>query len=289
MEARSTPTVATALRETTTALQALGADAVREAQWLAAAALGIGLAELLAEPQRPLDADSAARLRDWSRRRAAGEPYAYLTGRRGFWTLEFEVSPAVLVPRPETELLVERALARGDELVPTRAAAPDVVDLGTGSGAIALALAHERPAWRITAVDASADALALAQRNATRLGLGRVEFVGGSWLGPLAGRRFDLVVSNPPYVADDDPALRGDSLRFEPRLALTPGPDALSALRQIADAAPAALRPGGWLLLEHGAGQAAAVRACLVARGFADVVSTRDLAGHERVTEGRLP
>jgi release factor glutamine methyltransferase len=283
-------TVAAALRETAGALTlALGEDAPREAQRLVAAALGLGLASLLAEPGRPVDAPAAARLRDWARRRAAGEPYAYLVGCRGFWTLELEVGPAVLVPRPETELLVERVLACGDVLAAVRAAPLEFADLGTGSGAIALAVARERPAWNVVGVDVSPGALAIARRNAARHGLERVQFVEGDWFTPLAGRRFDLVASNPPYVAADDPVLQGDSLRHEPRSALTPGPDALAALRAITRAAPAALRAGGSLLLEHGSAQGEAVRACLVARGFRHVVSSRDLAGHERVTEGRLP
>lgn len=283
-------TVDAALREAVAALRsALGADAPREAQRLAAAALDLDLARLLAEPDRSVDPIAAARLRDWCRRRAGGEPYAYLVGTRGFWTLELEVGPAVLVPRPETELLVERVLACGDVLEARRGPALEVVDLGTGSGAIALAVARERPHWRVTAVDVSASALEIARRNASRHGLERVVFVEGDWFAPLAGRRFDLVASNPPYVAADDPALHGDSLRHEPKGALTPGMDSLAALRAIAEGAPAALRPGGSLLLEHGAMQGEQVRACLVACGFGHVVSSRDLAGHERVTEGRLP
>lgn len=283
-------TVDDALRETVAALRdTLGTDAPREAQRIVAAALGLDLARLLAEPERAIDAVAAARLRDWTHRRAAGEPYAYLVGTRGFWTLELEVGPAVLVPRPETELLVERVLAHGDARAAGRAAPLEFVDLGTGSGAIALAVAQERPGWRVTAVDISPAALEIARRNAARHGLGRVQFIEGNWLAPLAGRRFDIIASNPPYVAADDPVLRGDSLRHEPQGALTPGLDALAALRGIAAAAPAALSEGGSLLVEHGAAQGEAVRDCLVACGFRHVVSSRDLAGHERVTEGRLP
>ncbi|MFM7708058.1 MAG: HemK family protein methyltransferase, partial [Gammaproteobacteria bacterium] len=153
----------------------------------------------------------------------------------------------------------------------------------------ALTLAAERPAWRITAVDRSQEALAVARANAARLGLGRVAFLQGDWFAPLGERRYALVVSNPPYVAADDPVLAGDSLRHEPLGALTPGVDALAALHAIIDAAPAHLLPGGALLLEHGATQGAAVRARLAARGYADIVSHRDPAGHERVTEARLP
>ena len=212
-------------------------------------------------------------------RRAAGEPLAYITGSREFWTLELRVSRDVLVPRPETELLVERALT----LCP--AAAAQVADLGTGSGAIALALAAERPDWEILAVDASAAALAIAADNAQRLGLANVTFAASDWFSALAGRRFALVVSNPPYVDARDPALQ--ALRYEPRQALTPGEDGLADLRAIIRAAPEQLQEGGWLALEHGATQAAAVAHELVARGFDSVRSYRDLGGHERVTEGQ--
>jgi release factor glutamine methyltransferase len=213
-------------------------------------------------------------------RRATGEPVAYLLGRREFWSLEFEVNPAVLVPRPETELLVERVLAQ----VATRDA--HVADLGTGSGAIAIALAHERPRWRVLGTDLSDKALDVARRNGARLTPGRVEWRPGDWFAALGTGRFDAVASNPPYVAADDPVLRGDGLRCEPRQALTPGGDGLAALRTLVDGAPDHLRPGGWLFLEHGATQSAALRDALVARGFTHVTSHRDLAGHERITEG---
>lgn len=271
----------------------LGAEARREAETMVLAALGTGRSLLLTDPDRPLGPAEAEKVADWTGRRAAGEPLAYLTGQREFWSLPLAVSPAVLVPRPETELLVERALLAGDAW---RASRPDAdagalcaVDLGTGSGAIALALAAERPDWQIAAVDRSPQALAVARANAAALGLGRVEFLQGDWFGPLGTRRFALVASNPPYVAADDPVLGGDSLRHEPLGALTPGEDALAALATIIEAAPAHLLPRGALLLEHGATQGAAVRALLAARGFAGIVSHRDPAGHERVTEARLP
>ena len=225
----------------------------------------------------------AARFLALIERRAAGEPVAYILGRKDFWTLELTVSPAVLVPRPETELLVERALALhpGDEA--------KVADLGTGSGAIALALASARPGWRIVATDISAAALAVARANAVALGLERAEMVQGNWLAGLPGRTFDLLLSNPPYVAAADPALRTPELMREPRLALVAEEDGLAALCAIIREAPAHLEPGGWLLLEHGAAQAAAVAGALVARGFAQVRSHRDLAGRERMTEGQWP
>jgi len=214
-------------------------------------------------------------------RRAAGEPVAYIVGYKEFWSLRFTVSCAVLVPRPETELLVERALA----LYPITALR--VLDLGTGAGPIALALAHERRAWQITATDVSAAALAVAMRNAAALQLPQVEFFCGPWFDPVAGRRFELIVSNPPYVAAHDAVLRDASFSHEPRCALTPGEDALADLRRIIRAAPHHLARGGWLILEHGATQAAEVARELVVRGFRHVRSQRDLAGHERMSEAQ--
>lgn len=257
----------------------------RDAEILLAAAAGLTRSQLLVNGES-LTPDVVARFNAQRLRRAAGEPVAYLLGRREFWSLDFEVDASVLVPRPETELLVERAL----EVV--TAAAVQVADLGTGSGAIAIALATERPKWRITASDSAAAALAVARRNGERLAPGRVEWLSNEapgWFAPLAGRRFDAIVSNPPYIAADDPVLSGDGLRFEPRGALTPGGDGFGALATLIDGAPGHLAPGGWLLLEHGADQAAAVRAALVARGFTSVTSHRDLAGHERVSEAQWP
>jgi release factor glutamine methyltransferase len=256
------------------------ATAVLDATLLLAYILGTTRARLLAHAEVALEPAAAERYATLIGRRAAGEPLAYLTGRREFWSLELAVTPAVLVPRPETELLVERALA----LCPASAAR--AVDLGTGSGAVALSLAAERPRWQITATDLSAAALAVARANATRLGL-VIEFREGDWFEPLAGRRFELVVSNPPYVAAADPALGAAALAYEPRLALTPGADALASLRAIVRAAPRHLVPGGWLLLEHGADQGASVRRELVLAGFRYVRSHRDLGRHERATEGQ--
>jgi release factor glutamine methyltransferase len=260
---------------------AAAATAELDAEVLLAHALDSSRARLRSHPEAAVTAAGAQRYLDLIGRRAAGEPLAYLTGRREFWSLELAVTPAVLIPRPETELLVERALALGsaDEL---RAA-----DLGTGSGAVALALASERPRWRIVATDLSAPALAVARVNAAALGLTQVEFLEGSWFEPLGRERFELLVSNPPYVAADDPALADPALGFEPRLALTPGVDGLAHLRTLARGATAHLVPGGWLLLEHGATQGAALRHELVLAGFAHVRSQRDLAGHERMTEGQ--
>lgn len=254
-----------------------------DAELLLAHSLGVRRARLRSHPEDIPSADAAAGFLALIERRAAGEPVAYILGRKHFWTVELGVTAAVLVPRPETELLVERALALHPDAEAT------VADLGTGSGAIALALASARPRWRIVATDLSAAALAVARANAEALGLARVEMVQGDWLACLRGRVFDLLLSNPPYVAADDPALRQPELLREPRLALVAAQDGLAALDAIVRDAPDHLEPGGWLLLEHGATQAAAVAGALVARGFAQVRSHRDLAGRERMTEGQWP
>jgi release factor glutamine methyltransferase len=253
---------------------------VLDAEVLLAHVLGIERAQLRSHPEAPMREEHCAAYERSIERRTAGEPIAYIVGYRDFWTLRIGVTPDVLVPRPESELLVERALVLHDT------APACVVDLGTGSGALALTLAHARPTWVLTATDASAPALAVARANATALGLS-VELLHGHWFVPLAGRKFDLVLSNPPYVASDDPLLESTGLRFEPRSALTSGSDALACIRAIVSDAPLHLEPGGWLLLEHGAGQATDVTGLLVARGFGHVRSHTDLAGRERVTEGR--
>ncbi len=277
-----------ALLATTDALATLGdrVDARREAEALAAACLGCGRAGLVTRGEHPLDASLDEILQHWTRRRASGEPLAYIVGHREFWTLQLAVTPAVLVPRPETELLVERALALAAPRA-TEDEPPSVLDLGTGSGAIALAVASEQRTWNIVATDLSAAALDVAQRNARTHGLLQVEFLHGDWFGPLGSRRFDVIVTNPPYVAADDPLLASDSLRAEPRMALTPGRDALQAIDAIIAAAPPHLESGAWLALEHGFRQAPDVAERLVARGFRHVRSHADLAGHQRVTEGQ--
>ncbi len=221
----------------------------------------------------PLQADLA--------RRAAGEPLAYLLGEREFYGLMLRVTPAVLVPRPETETLVDWALT----LVPALPA-PTALDLGTGSGAVALAVRHRAPQLTVTATDASTPALAVAQANATRLGL-PIHFLQGDWWQPLNGRRFGLVVSNPPYIASHDPHLA--ALTHEPLAALTPGGDGLGALRELIAGAPAHLLPGGWLLLEHGYDQASAVSQLFSDRGFVAISTQADLAGQPRCTGARWP
>ncbi len=231
---------------------------------------------LLAHDDQALTEAQTTQLRQQLQQRAAGWPLAYLLGEREFCGLALQVTPDVLVPRPETELLVEWALER-------LAAAPQdsLVDLGTGSGAIALAVQHRRPATAVTASDASAAALRVAEANGRRHGLS-VEWLHGDWWAPLHGRRYGLAVSNPPYVAGDDPHLA--ALTHEPRSALTPEGDGLAALRRIVEGAPEHLLPGAWLLLEHGHDQADAVRTLLAARGFARAQTRPDLAGLPRCT-----
>ena len=268
-----------------TRLLSLAAHAIdrRDAELLLAWCWRKTRSQLLAGAGETVPAEIAAAFERAWRQRANGVPVAYLLGRREFWSLEFDVSPAVLVPRPETELLVQRLL----ELVAAPAA--QVVDLGTGSGAIAIAVAAERPHWLVTGTDVSPEALAVARANGARLVGGRVEWALGSWYAAVPGRRFDALVSNPPYIAADDPVLESDGLRHEPRMALTPGGDGTSAFHTLIDEAPRHLHPGGWLVLEHGNTQGETLRSLLVARGFTHVTSHRDLAGHERVTEGKAP
>ncbi len=239
---------------------------------------------LCAHDEQVLTEDAAARWALLLQRRLQGEPLAYLSGEKEFFGLPLRVDARVLVPRPETETLVQWAIERLDAQAQS---APQVLDLGTGSGAIALAIKSQRPAARVRASDASAQALALARANAQRLGLA-VEFHLGHWLAPFgSGADFDLIVSNPPYIAEGDPHL--PALRHEPLGALCAGPDGLDELRAIITAAPLALRPGGWLLLEHGHDQAAAVRALLRTAGFALPSSRCDLAGIERCSGGQWP
>lgn len=255
-----------------------------DAEYLLAHALGENCSWLFAHADDPVAAGARAGFNALLQRRIDGEPVAYLTGTRGFWTLDLEVTPATLVPRPETELLVELALAR----IPTDVAVR-VADLGTGSGAIALSIAKERPRAQVLATDASADALDVARANAARNHIDNIAFRHGDWLVPLSGEVFDVIASNPPYVADGDPHLQQGDLRFEPAMALSCGPDGLDAIRTLAAGTPAILNPGGWLLLEHGFDQGEAVRGLLVDAGFIEVETTRDLEDRDRVTSGRKP
>lgn len=259
------------------------ADARREAALLLRQVLGVSEAWLLAHAQDELDAGARAGFDALLARRVAGEPVAYLLGTRGFHALELDVTPAVLIPRPETELLVELALQRIDPATRLR-----IADLGTGSGAIALAIAKARPHAHVVATDASAAALAVAQRNALRNGVTNVAFAQGNWCAALAAARFDLIVANPPYIALGDPHLDQGDLRFEPALALASGSDGLDAIRVIAGAARAHLQSGGWLLMEHGYEQGAAVRELLLAQACVDVFTAPDLEGRDRVSGARM-
>lgn len=252
-----------------------------DAQLLLAHLLHRPRSYLAAHPEHAVDSTANAQFQALLARRGRGEPLAYLLGEREFWSLALSVTPAVLIPRPETELAVERCLA----LHPGTQAR--IADLGTGSGAIALALAIERPNWHISATDLSAAALDVARANAERLGAGNIEFLEGDWLAPLAGRRFDLIVSNPPYIGAADSALR--ALQYEPAAALTPGPTGIEALQRIIKNASRHLQHGGWLVLEHGAEQAHDVALMLVAAGYARVGCYCDLAGRERVSQALWP
>jgi release factor glutamine methyltransferase len=265
------------------ALRFPGIDPV-DARVLLQAVLGMSHAALLAHAERPLDAAERQRFLALAARRRGGEPVAYVLGWREFYGRRFAVGPAVLIPRPETELLVELAL----EHLP-RARTACVLDLGTGSGNVAITLALERPEIRVSAVDASAEALGLARENAKALGAATVEFLPGDWYGAVAGRRFEVIVSNPPYVADTDPHLGRGDVAFEPRCALRAGADGLDAIRQVIAGARVHLNAGGWLGFEHGFDQAQACRRLLADSGFAAVATACDLAELPRVTHGRKP
>ena len=254
-----------------------------DAELLLAHVLGKPRSYLRTWPEHEPDAEQCAAFAGLLQRRRAGEPVAYLLGRQGFWSLDLEVTADTLIPRPDTELLVETALT-------VAPATPlEALDLGTGTGAIALALAAERPAWRVTGVDRIDAAVALATRNGQRLGLENARFLASHWFDALAERRYQLIVSNPPYIAAGDRHLGEGDVRFEPASALVAGPDGLDDIRRIVAQAPRHLLPGGWLLLEHGFDQGAAVRALLDGAGFVEAHSRRDLAGHERISLGRRP
>ncbi|MFM5241659.1 peptide chain release factor N(5)-glutamine methyltransferase [Aeromonas media] len=237
---------------------------------------------LMTWPERELDAAQQATLQAWLDRRLAGEPIAHLIGEREFWSLPLKVSPATLIPRPDTEVLVEQALAR----LPAGPCA--LLDLGTGTGAIALALKSERPDADVWAVDRMPDAAALARANSAALGL-PIEVRDGSWFEPLSDApSFAMIVSNPPYIDGADPHLEEGDVRFEPRSALVADEQGLADIRLIVAGAPAHLCPGGWLLLEHGWEQGALVRQLLLQQGYCQVETVRDYGDNERVTLGRL-
>ncbi|BCK86401.1 release factor glutamine methyltransferase [Sideroxyarcus emersonii] len=262
----------------------LGAATARiEVQSLLQQALAVPRSYLLAHPEQVLTAAQQATYDGMLQRRLRGEPIAHILGTREFFGLNLKVTPDTLIPRPDTELLVELALQR----IPVHGRFR-VLDLGTGSGAIALALAHARPEAEVTAVDASAAALAVARENALRLGIRNVDLVHSDWFAALAGKRYGLIVSNPPYVAAGDEHLAQGDLRFEPASALAAGADGLDDIRRIVGQAGRFLEDASWLLLEHGYDQAGAVRTLLEQRGFIEVFSATDMAGIERVSGGKL-
>lgn len=276
----SPQTVSDALHTATLLLSRSSPSARLDAELLLEYVTGLSRTSFRAAPERELPAHAGWSFQQLVKRRLKGEPVAYIRGQQEFWSLLFEVTPAVLIPRPETELVVERALEHLDQNLAAR-----IADLGTGSGAIALAIASERPAAQIVASDVSKDALEVAMRNVARLQIPNVTLVQSSWFATLQGP-FDLIASNPPYIAVDDPHLAADVRRHEPTSALLSGGDGLEAIEHIAGLAPQYLVSGGWLILEHGWKQAGAVRDLLVRNGFTRVRSHADLAGHERVTEG---
>lgn len=253
-----------------------------DAECLLMQVCALSRSELITRGEQPLTQTQTRQLLKLLQRRRQGEPIAHLTGRREFWSLELAVSKATLIPRPETELLVERALAR----IPP-AARWTIADLGTGSGAVALAIASERPRCRVIATDNAREALAVAGHNARRLGLTRIAFRVGDWLSALGNDIADMIVSNPPYVREDDPCLQQGDVRFEPMSALAAGRDGLSAIRAILNEAKAHLTPNGWLLLEHGYDQAPAVAGLMRQAACEDIGCYADLAGHDRVSECR--
>ena len=257
-------------------------EARREAQVLLGHVLGASRAWLSGHGEDQAEQSAAAEFRDLVERRRIGEPIAYLVGEREFYGLGFRVTPDVLIPRADTETLIDVAL---EKLVP--GVVHDVLDLGTGSGCVAIVIAHERPAARVTAVDISAAALAVARQNAATTGA-EVEFVEGRWFEPLAQNRFDVIVSNPPYVAAGDAHMQQGDLRFEPPMALISGHDGLNDIRVIVAQATAHLRAGGWLLFEHGHDQADVCRDLLLDAGFEEILNRADIAGLPRVAGGRL-
>jgi release factor glutamine methyltransferase len=274
--------VGTVLKNAIAALAASSPTPRLDAEVLVMHVCRIGRSELITHSETALTGDQQSKLEGLLARRQRGEPVAYLTGTREFWSMELDVTPATLIPRPETELLVEKAL----ECIP-RGAEWAIADLGTGSGAVALAIAKERPHCRVVATDSSPAALDVARSNAKKFVLTNIEFREGDWFAALAGDTFDMIVSNPPYIRANDPHLKQGDLRFEPATALVSGADGLDAIRHIALHAREFLKPGGWLLFEHGWNQAEAIGDYLRQQGYRNIVRHTDLTGHARVAGGR--
>jgi release factor glutamine methyltransferase len=274
------PTIKQILTEARTTLTS--PDARLEAELLLEAICAISRSRQFSHPDEQLREDQFEQYKSALERRLSGEPLAHITGRRGFWDVDLRVTPDVLIPRSDTEILVEQALQR----IPYNARW-QIADLGTGSGAIAIVIARERPQCELTATDNSAAALAVARENATALGVNNISFVAGSWGQPLKLRQFDVILSNPPYIRTDDPhMLRGD-LPAEPIQALVSGSDGLDAIRRIIKDSATSLKPNGWLLLEHGYDQAAEVSALLQHADFNEIFTQKDYGGNSRVTGGR--
>ena len=255
-----------------------------DVELLLAAALGKPRSFLHTWPERIVSTEAAQTFEGYLKRRRTGEPVAYILGQQGFWNIDLEVATHTLIPRPETEMLVETALELLPGAIPHR-----LLDLGTGTGAIALSLAKDRPQWAVTAVDRVEEAVDLAERNRLRLHLDNAQVLRSHWFSAVQDQRFDLILSNPPYIASNDPHLAEGDVRFEPSSALVSGSDGLDDLRLIVSQAPEHLEAGGWLLLEHGYDQGAAVRELLNLHGFEQIQTRRDLGDHERITFGRVP
>lgn len=274
-----------ALQQARRALEPSSDSARLDAELLLAKVLAKPRSYLFAWPERELQPTEYLAFQNLVAQRLQGQPVAYLLGYREFWGMELEVSPATLIPRSDTELIVELVLAQL-----AHQPAPNILDLGTGTGAIALALAKERPDARILAIDNSVAALAVAQRNQQRLGFSQLSWLAANWLSALAPvKQFDLIVSNPPYIAEDDPHLLQGDLRFEPRSALSSGIHGLDDLRHLIQTAPHYLQVGGWLVLEHGYTQASQVAAAFKTANYTELACYQDLAGHDRVSLGRCP
>lgn len=253
-----------------------------EAELLLEAICAISRSRQFSHPDEQLREDLAEQYKSALERRLSGEPLAHITGRRGFWDVDLRVTPDVLIPRSDTEILVEQALQR----IPYNASW-QIADLGTGSGAIAIVIARERPQCELTATDNSAAALAVARENATALGVNNISFVAGSWGQPLKLRQFDVILSNPPYIRTDDPHMLAGDLPAEPIQALVSGSDGLDAIRHIIEDSVTCLKPNGWLLLEHGYDQAAEVSDLLQHADFNEIFTQKDYGGNSRVTGGR--
>jgi len=277
-------TIAQLLQEAKNKLTSVSDRPSLEAEILLAFALNKPRSYLHTWPETSISAESQACFDRYLKRRADKEPIAYITGAREFWSLTLSVNSATLIPRPETELLVELTLKLFQRDNPVK-----IADLGTGSGAIGLALSHECPAWQIEAVDISENALQIARKNAQQFALKNISFYHGNWCTALPCTGFDAIVSNPPYLAETEWPIYADNLAFEPKEALVSGPDGLEAVRIISQTAKGYLKPGGYLLIEHGFLQAEALRAIFTAEGYQSIHSVRDLAGHERVTIGQCP